>query len=58
MDEERIIDEAKYLQMKYPNHNIETIKHFLLTLSFLWTMMNIEKIVSSINAPEIRGGNQ
>ena len=54
MDEERIIDEAKYLQMKYPNHNIETIKHFLLTLSFLWTMMNIEKIVSSINAPEIR----
>ena len=54
MDEERIIDGAKYLQKKYPNHNIEAIKKFLLILSFLWTMMNIEKIVSSINDPEIR----
>ena len=54
IDEDRITDEVRYLQKKYPDHSIEDIKKFLQFASFLWTMGNVEKIVSSINVPEIR----
>ena len=54
IDENRITDEARYLQKKYPDHSIEEIKKFIQFFSFLWTMVNVEKIVSSINVPEIR----
>ena len=54
VDKDWITDEANYLQKKYPDHDIEEIKRFLQFLSFLWTMVNVEKIVSSINVPEIR----
>ena len=49
-----ITDEANYLQKKYPDHNIEEIRKFIQFLSFLWTIGNVERIVSSINVPEIR----
>ena len=54
IDKDWITDEANYLQKKYPDHDIEEIKKFLQFLLFLWTMLNVEKIVSSINVPEIR----
>ena len=54
MDDKWITREARYLHKKYPNHSIEKIRKFIQFFSFLWTMGNIEKIVSSINVPEIR----
>ena len=54
VDKDWITDEANYLQKKYPDHNIAEIKEFLQYLSFLWTIFNVEKIVHSINVPDIR----
>lgn len=53
-DEREIQDIAHYLQMRNPEHDIEKIKTDLERFSFLWTMVNIERIVTSINVPEIR----
>ena len=54
MDENWIVNAAHYIHKKHPNHNIEKIKQSIQIFSFMWTMANIEKIVSSINVPEIR----
>ena len=54
LDEDWITDSARYLHKKYPNHDIQEIKKFIQYLAFLWTMGNIEKIVTSVNVPEIR----
>ena len=54
MDKDWIADAAHYVHKKHPDHNIEEIKKAIQILSFLWTMANVEKIVSSINVPEIR----
>ena len=54
VDKDWITDEANYLQKKYSDHDIEEIKKFLQFFFFLWTMINVEKIVTSINVPEIR----
>ena len=53
-DEREIQDLAHYLQVKNPEHDIAKIKRELEGFSFLWTMMNIERIVAAINVPEIR----
>ena len=53
-DEKEIRELAIFLKMKMPNYDIENIKASLRIWSFLWTMMNIEKVVSAINIPEIR----
>ena len=54
VDEDWITHEAHYLQKKYPDHDIEKIKKFIQFLSFVWTIENVGKIVSSINVPAIR----
>ena len=54
LGEELITDAAQYLRRKYPDHDPEEIKRFVQYISFLWTMTNIEKIVSTVNVPEIR----
>ena len=54
LDKDLITRLACYIQEKYPNHDIEEIKKFIQFLSFICTMANVEKIVSSINVPEIR----
>ena len=54
-DEEEIAELARYLHKKLPDHDIRKIKSLLRILSFIWTIANIEKIVSAINVPEIRG---
>ena len=53
-DEEKIAESARYIHKKYPEHDISKIKDALGFLSFLWTMINIEKVVRAINHPEIR----
>ena len=53
-DEREIQDIAHYLQTKYPEHDIDEIKTDLERFSFLWTMTNIERVVTCINVPEIR----
>ena len=54
LDNKSITRVACYIHEKHPNHNIEEIKKIIRFCSFLWTMENIEKIVNSINVPEIR----
>lgn len=54
MDKKRLSRVARYIQRKYPEHHIEDIKKFIQFASFQWTMGHIEKIVTSINVPEIR----
>lgn len=53
IDKDWIIDEVNYLTKKYPDHGIEDIRKFLQFLMFFWTMINVEKIVSAMNVPEI-----
>ena len=53
-DEKEMSDYARYLHIKYPGNDFNRIKDMLRFLSFIWTMTNIEKIVSAINHPEIR----
>ena len=55
LDEKGITDNARYLHKKYPNNEFMEIKKFIQYLAFVWTMGNIEKIVTSVNVPEIRG---
>ena len=54
VDKDWITDEAQYLHKKYPDLDIEEIRIFIQFFSFMWTMTNIEKIVSTVNVPEIR----
>ena len=55
LDEEWITNTAHYIHKKFPDHDLEQIKRVVQYFSFLWTMGNVEKIVNSINVPEIRG---
>lgn len=53
-DEREIMDYAHYIHRKHPKEDLERIRKMLRFVSFVWTMVNIEKIVSAINHPEIR----
>ncbi len=53
-DEKEITDFARYIHTKYPDGDINKIKLLVQYLSFIWTMINIERIVEAINFPEIR----
>ncbi len=53
-DEEEIADMAQYLKTKNPEHDIAQIRNGLSFFSFVWTLMNIESIVASINVPEVK----
>ena len=54
LGEEYITDTAHYIHQKYPDHDLEEIKRFVQFFSFIWTMVNIEKIVGAVNVPEIK----
>ena len=54
VDKDWITNTAHYLQRKHPNLSFDKTKRVLQFLSFIWTMINIRKIVSSINVPEIK----
>lgn len=53
-DEKEIAEIARYIQQKHPTYDIHRVEMVLRVFSFLWTMINVEKIVSAINHPEIR----
>ena len=46
-------DLAAYLYEKNPELELDQIKKTLRILSFIWTMINIQKIVIALNKPEI-----
>ena len=52
-DDEEIAGYAGYLHEKYPEYELYKIRDILVSLSFLWTIINIEKVVSNVNQPEI-----
>ena len=43
-----------YIQDKHPTWSVTKIQKMVESLSFIWTVGNIEMIVSAINTPEIR----
>ncbi len=49
-----ITDRAYYFHKKYPDLSLESIKNLFQFFSFLWTMINVEKVVESINVPGIK----
>ncbi len=53
-DEDEIADLVRYIHKKYPEDDINKIRLFVQSVSFIWTMINIESIVNAINFPEIR----
>ena len=52
--EDEIAQLARYLHKKFPEHDLQKIKNLLRFVSFIWTMINVGKIVNAINVPEIR----
>ena len=53
-DENGIAEMAAFIKSKYPNYKIAKIQATLSLVLFLWTMINVEKVVSAVNVPEIR----
>ena len=53
-DENEILEMARYLKAKNQDYNIQDIRRGLEVFSFIWTMLNIERIVATVNFPEIR----
>lgn len=53
-DEEEILELAKYIRKKYSDYDDRKLENLIRWISFLWTMVNIESVVSAINVPEIR----
>lgn len=54
MSDQEMAEAARYLHKRHPEEDIDTIRLFLDRGSFLWTMINIEHVVSNMNIPEIR----
>lgn len=44
---------AQYIKEQNPEYNLEKIQYELKIMMFLWTMGNIERIVSHLNKPEL-----
>ncbi len=47
-------DIAIFIHKKSPELDLEEIKRAIRILSFVWTMVNVEKIVGALNKPEIQ----
>ena len=52
-DEDEIADMAHYVKAKNPKYDVQEIMRDLRLFSFVWTIMNLEHIVRSINVPEV-----
>ena len=52
--DDEMAEVARYLHQRFPDKDIEAIRLMLDRVSFLWTMINIECVVSAMNIPEIR----
>ena len=53
-DEDEIRELAQYIRQKYSEYDQQDVESAIRWISFVWTMINIEHIVSAINVPEIR----
>lgn len=51
--EEEITELAQFVMAQHPDWDLIKIKRGVGAFSFLWTMVNIEQIVSAINVPAI-----
>ncbi len=52
--QEEINDFAMFFHKENPKLDIKEIRRAIRIISFIWTMINVEKIVSALNKPEIR----
>ena len=52
--EEDMGEMARFLHARHPEHDIGVIRQQLSRMSFVWTMINVEHVVSNMNFPEIR----
>ena len=52
-DEEEIQKIAQFLRTKNPEYKVEQILRDLRSFAFVWTMLNVEHLVKSVNVPEI-----
>ncbi len=53
-DDKEIAELARYIKSKYPDYDLAKIKKEIQFFAFVWTMVNIEKIVEAINVPDLR----
>ena len=53
-DEGEIEALARYLHTKHPEFDVIRLAKWLRQLSFIWTMVNLERVVSAVNHPELR----
>ena len=53
-DDGEIAGLAHYINRRNPDFNLAKIKRELQFLAFVWTMVNLQKIVAAINVPELR----
>ena len=53
-DEAEIEDLARFVKEKFPDEEMEKIIRILQALTFIWTGINVNRIVDTINVPEIR----
>ena len=52
-NEDEIADMAHYVKAKNPKYDVQQIMRDLRLFSFVWTIINVEHIVKSINVPEV-----
>ena len=53
-DEREIAELARYVKAGRPNASVEQIESALRFLSFVWTMVNVEHVVSAVSHTEVR----
>ncbi len=44
---------AQYIKIQHSEYSLERIQHSLKFITFMWTMYNVERIVSHLNRPEL-----
>ena len=53
VDEDQIVQLARYYNEKDPAWDLAMIRRALTMLSFVWTMINVEEIVGALSVPDI-----
>ena len=53
-DEDEIVSLAEHFHAKFPEADLDEVQQMVRSLSFLWTLANIEQAVHAVNVPSIR----
>ena len=53
-DEEEIQSLAELIHTKFPKAELDNVQQLVISMSFLWTLGNIEQAVDAVNIPNIR----